>query len=55
MTIVAIRLLDRTGRRLLLLSGTAGMAVGMLVVALTFAIGGDNLHGGPTYIASPGC
>jgi len=54
MTLVAIRLLDRTGRRPLLLSGTAGMAVGMIIVALTFAIGGDDLHGGTTYIAIAG-
>src|SRR5258707_81197 len=33
MTIVAIRLLDRAGRRPLLLSGTTAMAAGMLVVA----------------------
>jgi MFS family permease len=32
MTIVAIRLLDRVGRRPLLLSGTTGMALGTLVV-----------------------
>jgi sugar porter (SP) family MFS transporter len=51
MTIVAIRLLDRVGRRPLLLPGTAGMAVGMLTVALTFQIGGSNLRGGAAYIA----
>lgn len=54
MTIVAIKLLDRVGRRVLLLSGTAGMVVGMLVVALTFAIGGDHLHGGGAVVAIVG-
>jgi sugar porter (SP) family MFS transporter len=54
MTIVAIRLLDRTGRRRLLLSGTTGMAVGMIVVALTFLIGGSRLHGAAAYIAIAG-
>ncbi len=54
MTIVAIRLLDRSGRRPLLLGGTTGMVVGMLVVGLTFAIGGSQLHGGGAYIAIAG-
>jgi sugar porter (SP) family MFS transporter len=44
MTIVAIRLLDRVGRRVLLLTGTVGMAVGMFVTAFSF-IGGSQLHG----------
>jgi len=54
MTIVAIRLLDRAGRRPPLLGGTAGMAVAMIVVALTFAIGGSQLHGDIAYIAIAG-
>jgi MFS family permease len=54
MTIVAIRLLDRTGRRPLLLGGTTGTAVGMIVVALTFLIGGSDLHGSGAYIAIAG-
>jgi hypothetical protein len=54
MTIVAIRLLDRTGRRPLLLGGTTGMAAGMVVVALTFLLGGDQLHGSAAYIAIGG-
>ncbi|HWE55465.1 MAG TPA: sugar porter family MFS transporter [Acidimicrobiales bacterium] len=51
MTVVAIVLLDRVGRRVLLLVGTAGMAVGLLTVGLTFLIGGDHLHGGAAVVA----
>jgi sugar porter (SP) family MFS transporter len=54
MTIVAIRLLDRVGRRPLLLAGTAGMAVAMIVVALAFAVGGSQLHGPAAYVAIAG-
>jgi sugar porter (SP) family MFS transporter len=50
MTIVAIWLLDKVGRRPLLLSGTAGMAVGMVIVALSF-LGGSTLHGGLAIVA----
>jgi sugar porter (SP) family MFS transporter len=39
MTILAIRLLDRTGRRPLLISGSTGMVVGMCAAALAFAGG----------------
>jgi sugar porter (SP) family MFS transporter len=53
MTIVAIRLLDRTGRRPLLLIGTAGMAVGMIVTACAF-LSGDELHGGTAYVGIAG-
>lgn len=54
MTVVAIWLLDRTGRRPLLLSGTTGMAVGMLALALTFLLGGSQLHGTGAYVAIVG-
>jgi sugar porter (SP) family MFS transporter len=50
MTIVAVWLLDRVGRRPLLLIGTAGMAVGMIVAALSF-LGGSHLTGGLAIVA----
>lgn len=40
LTIVALRIIDRAGRRALLLTGTAGMAVSLFVFALGFAYGG---------------
>jgi sugar porter (SP) family MFS transporter len=43
LTIVAIRLLDRVGRRPLLLGGTAGMIVGLVVLAISFIGQGDNI------------
>ena len=43
MTVVAIRLIDRVGRRVLLLSGTIGMAIALFVVAATFALSGNTL------------
>jgi sugar porter (SP) family MFS transporter len=53
MTIVAIWLLDKVGRRPLLLAGTAGMAVGMAVTACSF-IGGTHLTGGLAIVAIVG-
>jgi sugar porter (SP) family MFS transporter len=50
MTIVAIWLLDKVGRRPLLLSGTAGMAVGMVITACCF-IGGEHLTGAVAIVA----
>jgi sugar porter (SP) family MFS transporter len=54
MTLVAIRLLDRVGRRPLLIGGTSGMVVGMLIVGTSFAVGGAHLGGGYAYLAIAG-
>ncbi len=53
LTIVAIRLLDRTGRRPLLLFGTGGMAIGLVVTACAF-LSGDELHGATAYVGIAG-
>jgi sugar porter (SP) family MFS transporter len=50
MTIVAVWLLDKVGRRPLLLAGTAGMAVGMVITALSF-LGGSHLTGALAVVA----
>ncbi len=51
MTVLAIRLIDKVGRRVLLLSGTIGMAVAMLVLASTFALGGNTLGHAASIVA----
>src|SRR5271163_3985752 len=43
MTVIAIRLIDKVGRRVLLIGGTVGMAVALFVVAATFAVSGTTL------------
>jgi sugar porter (SP) family MFS transporter len=43
LTIIAISLIDRVGRRTLLLGGTVGMAVALFAVAVTFAVSGNTL------------
>jgi MFS family permease len=42
--LVAIRLIDRVGRKVLLIGGTIGMAVALLTVAITFAVSGSTLR-----------
>jgi sugar porter (SP) family MFS transporter len=43
MTVLAIWLIDKVGRRVLLLSGTVGMAIALFVVAAAFALSGNTL------------
>jgi sugar porter (SP) family MFS transporter len=52
MTLVAIRLLDRAGRRPLLLVGTAVMGVALVSLALVFIIGAGSTAGSVVAIAS---
>lgn len=49
-TIVAIFLVDRVGRRPLLIGGISGMTIGLLVVAIEF-LGGSKLHGTAATVA----
>jgi sugar porter (SP) family MFS transporter len=51
LTIVAIMIIDRVGRRPLLVFGTAGMAVALAVIGIDFAVGGDQLHGAGAVVA----
>jgi sugar porter (SP) family MFS transporter len=44
-TLVAIWLIDKIGRRPLLISGTIGMVAGMMILGSTFAAAGTTLHG----------
>jgi sugar porter (SP) family MFS transporter len=52
MTVVALRLLDRLGRRPLLLAGSAVMALALALLALVFAIGAGSTTGSLLAIAS---
>ncbi|MCW2528940.1 MAG: transporter, sugar porter family, partial [Pseudonocardiales bacterium] len=49
MTMVAIKYLDRVGRRRLLIGGMLGMVVGLAALALAFALG---IHGGGAIFAT---
>jgi MFS family permease len=53
LTIVAVWLMDRVGRRPLLPVGTLGMLIGLLTVACAF-LGGDHLTGSAAIVAVVG-
>jgi predicted MFS family arabinose efflux permease len=53
MTIAAIRLIDRVGRRPLLLSGTMGMAVARIVLALSSSAEATSRACCPSWRSSP--
>lgn len=53
LTVVAVWLMDRVGRRPLLLIGTTGMLIGLLTVAAAF-LGGDHLTGSAAVVAIVG-
>ena len=52
MTLVAIRLLDRSGRRPLLLGGSAVMAIALVGLALVFIVGAGSTAGSAIAIGS---
>jgi sugar porter (SP) family MFS transporter len=54
MTLVAIWLIDRVGRRVLLLAGTVGMAIALSIVAITFAVSGGTLGSSAAIVAVVG-
>ncbi len=53
-TLIAISMIDRVGRRPLLLVGSAGMTVMLGVMALIFGTAGVNAHGEPTLHGAAG-
>lgn len=55
LTCVAVWLIDKVGRRPILIGGTAGMVVGMLILGSSFAAaGGASLHGITSVLALVG-
>lgn len=52
MTVVALRLLDRAGRRTLLMIGVSGMVASLFALGLAFEVGGEGTFGSALAIAS---